>query len=372
MKQFLKRIILRFRFGENVWNCLAHHFHKITKKLKYIVRKNRDFSKYVYPVIGRYPGKNDVFLVLSQTYKNLGDHAIAKAEMELFAGWGIICREITIDVIQILAKYNDYSVFGRSTVMVTGGGFIGSLWPHMQEMTAKIVEENPKSKIIILPNTLYFDRTPEDEKLFENSLTVFNQPNVKRFYLREKLSFNMVNSKYSTAKLMPDMVMSMNECRSGFQRSGCLICLRNDKERTLSESQTAVVYDMAKNLFGDNVKITDMRNDTDVSVEERPMKLEEKFNQFRNAELVITDRLHGMIFAAITGTACIVLNSRSHKLAGCYEWLKQLEYIRFCSNAEEIVNIYTSMPHGDHLYDMEHLRPWFEEMKTDLLSIINE
>ena len=190
--------------------------------------------------------------------------------------------------------------------------------------------------------------------------------------MREKTSYNLVSGKYVTAKLVPDMVMSMNETRRGIKRNGCLICLRNDKEKTMSESETAAVYESVKQLFGQEVMTTDMRNATDVPLDERPKKLEQKFDEFRHAELVITDRLHGMIFAAITGTACIVMNSRSHKVAGCYEWLKPLDYIRFGNKAEDIGRIYAEIPQGEHSYDVDMLAPWFEEMKKELISIVRE
>lgn len=370
VKQFFKKILLRFQTGQKVWNHIVCHYHKVRRIIKHAIQKKNDFNKYVYPVIGKHPGKKEVFLVLSPTYKNLGDHAIAKAEIDLLTEWGIKYREVTIDVVQVLAKHNDYKVFGCGTVLITGGGYLGTLWPHMHEMTSKIIEQNPHAKIVILPNTLYFEETPDGQKLFENSIEVFNLPNVKRIYLREKISYDMVWGKYSKAKLMPDMVMSLNESRSGMKRKGCLISLRDDKEKTLSESKTTAVYDSAKQLFGTDVITMDMRNDTDVLVDERMEKLGQKFDQFRHAELVITDRLHGMVFAAITGTECIVMNSRSHKLIGCYEWLEQLDYIHFCNNAEEICSIYDEMSHEEHYYDVNMLSPWFGEMKNELILII--
>lgn len=372
MKQLLKKLLRLLPFGQRLWGSLASCYHKYRRSLKRAIQKKRDFERYVYPVVGKHPGKADVFLYLSPTYKNLGDHAIAKAELGLFREWGIPVREVTIDVVQILAKHGDYGVFGRSTVMVTGGGFLGTLWPHMHEMTTRLIEQNPGAKIVVLPNTLYFAQTPEGEALFEDSIAVFNRPNVKRVYLREKTSFDMVSGKYATARLVPDMVMGISESRPETVRKGCLICLRNDKERTLSDVQTAAVYDSAKRLFGDNVGTTDMRNETDVPLEQRQEKLEQKFDQFRRAELVITDRLHGMIFSAVTGTPCIVLNSRSHKLAGCYEWLKTLEYIRFCEKPEDICEIYGQMPHEGRIYDTEPLRPQFDQMKQELISMIRE
>lgn len=41
-----------------------------------------------------------------------------------------------------------------------------------------------------------------------------------------------------------------------------------------------------------------------------------KYIKFRECELVITDRIHGMIFAAITGTPCIALSN--YKIKGTY------------------------------------------------------
>lgn len=368
----IRSIINRTTFGKRLWYNTSVYYHKIRKGIKRKIQKNKDFKRYVYPVIGKHPTSNDVFLVLTPTYRNLGDHAIAKAERELLIECGIKYCEVSIDVIKILAKNNDYEVFGCSTILITGGGYLGTLWPHMHEMTSKIIENNPKAKIVILPNTLFFDQTLEGKQLFEKSLLTFNKPNIKRIYFREKMSFEMVRDKYLAVKMMPDVVLSLNESQPGIKRHGCLICLRNDKEKTLSESQTVAVFDSAKQLFKNDVIETDMQNAIDVSLDERMQTLDQKFDQFRHAQLVITDRLHGMIFSAITGTACIVVNSRSHKLLGCYEWIKHLDYIRFCNNTEDICRIYSEIPQEEHYYDLNRLTPWFEELKTELVSIIKE
>lgn len=372
MKQLLKKVFLRFRMGKNIWNYLTSRYHKIRRCWKHAIQKKRDFNKYVYPIVGRHPSKKDIFLVLSPTYRNLGDHAIAKAEIEWLADCGISLREISIDVVQVLARHNDYAVFGRSTILITGGGYFGTLWPHMHEMACRIIEDNLKAKVIIMPNTLYFDQTPVGEELFDISLDIFNLPNVKRIYLREKTSYNKIHDKCASAKLMPDVALYLNETRPDCHRKGCLICLRDDKEKTLSEAETVMIHNSAKQLFGSNVMTTDMRNNTDVPIAERAEKLEQKFEQFRQAELVITDRLHGMIFAAITGTPCIVMNSRSHKLIGCYEWIEHLDYIRFCNSAEAICRIYSDIPRREHFYNSDPLKPWFEEMKEEIIALSRE
>ena len=92
--------------------------------------------------------------------------------------------------------------------------------------------------------------------------------------------------------------------------------------------------------------------------------------QFAHAELVITDRLHGMIFCAITGTPCIVINSKSPKVAGCYEWIKNLDYIRFAENAASIKDEYNKIPKGENIYDHSKLDPYFDELRNDLIRLI--
>ena len=106
-----------------------------------------------------------------------------------------------------------------------------------------------------------------------------------------------------------------------------------------------------------------------VAVSERENALNAKFAQFSGAELVITDRLHGMIFCAITGTPCIVFDSKSPKVRGCYEWIKHLDYIRFADKPEDIAEVYRAIPAGPHHYDNSHLTHYYQTLAEDIQNI---
>ena len=81
-----------------------------------------------------------------------------------------------------------------------------------------------------------------------------------------------------------------------------------------------------------------------VPAEVREFEVERKFDEFRRARLVITDRLHGMIFAAITGTPCIALNNSSGKVEGVWSlWLRHLDYVKFVREAAEIPALLDAM-----------------------------
>ena len=107
-----------------------------------------------------------------------------------------------------------------------------------------------------------------------------------------------------------------------------------------------------------------------MKIENRESELENIFSEFRNVELVVTDRLHGMIFSAITGTKCIVLNSKSPKITGCYQWIKHLEYIRMINNIEELESVYKKMPQYPNVYNYEALKPLYTELKYDIKNLI--
>lgn len=84
---------------------------------------------------------------------------------------------------------------------------------------------------------------------------------------------------------------------------------------------------------------------------------------------MITDRLHGMIFCAITGTNCIVLNSKSPKLRGCYEWIKHLGYIRFVENIDDIESVYNQMKLHENIYDNREIMNLIKELEQDIMNI---
>ena len=167
------------------------------------------------------------------------------------------------------------------------------------------------------------------------------------------------------------MVLSYEHWGNGAERIGCLLCLRNDCEKTMDETQTMLVSQQAQALFPNQVGSTDTFYPHHVELSSRKEAVEQKLGEFASSQLVITDRLHGMIFCAITGTPCIVLNSRSSKLSGCYAWISHLPYIRFIDDAAQISEAYHSIPKEQFTYDCTPLQDYFSELRKDISRIYN-
>lgn len=303
-----------------------------------------------------------VFLVMTPEHGNLGDHAIAFAETEMLNTVGISYVEITGNQFWKLKYYNLLSVMNRYPILITGGGNLGTLWMDVEQTQRDIIQANPKSWIGILPNTCFYEDTDWGREELQKSIDIYNWHKHLTIYAREKTSFDFMKPIYKDVRLMPDMVMSLKPELPSKKRHGCLLCLRGDCEKTRTEDQEQKIRRQATLLFGNDVTDTDMIAEGKIPVEWRETALWEKFAEFSRAKLVITDRLHGMVFCAITGTPCVVVDSKSPKVRGCYEWIKHLDYIRFADDASQIEEEYRRIPNTEHKFDNAHLLHYYDEL----------
>mgnify|MGYP002520369981 CR=1 FL=1 len=93
------------------------------------------------------------------------------------------------------------------------------------------------------------------------------------------------------------------------------------------------------------------------------MVLIQKLVQFSRAKVLVTDRLHGMVFAAITGTPCIVLSNYNHKVKGTYEWIRYLPYIRYAESVDDVEKYLPEILALENCeYDNKPLLPYFERI----------
>lgn len=313
---------------------------------------------------------NTILFVFTPTHGNLGDHAIALAVSVMLNELNIAYVEITADELRLMKKHNKMHIMNGHPILVNGGGNIGTLWISAEELFRSIIQNCPKSKILCLPNTAYFEGSKQGMYEYVRSKKIYQAHDALMICARERVSYEFLKKMHSNVVLIPDMVFSLNECKAGPERKGCLLCLRSDRERTRDENADRIIMDQVTQLFPNDVFFSDMNIGKSVSVEHRENELDRKFETFRTAKLVITDRLHGMIFAAITGTPCIVINSKSPKVRGCYEWIKELGYIRFVEDPSEITEVYNLMNTATCTYSNEHLQQYYQELKHYLLSMV--
>lgn len=357
MKRKIITLVCKISFIKNFLYKLTNRRH-LLKKYKPIFKEHKK-------------NPNMVFLIYTPIHENLGDHAIALAEMAILDELGIGYTEITQPEIHKLKEFGLLRLFNNTKVFINGGGNLGTLWFVVEEAFRSIMIAAPKADILIFPSTIYYENSDFGRKEFENSKKIYNNHKNLTLYARENISYEIMKNAYNNVKLVPDMVFSLNKCEKNVVRDGAVLCLRKDLERTLGKEEEILIYNQIQQLFGDKITKTDMCVGYNISVDNRYCELNKKFEQFRNAKLVITDRLHCMIFCVITGTPCIVVNSKSPKVKGCYEWVKNLEYIKFADNLSDITNLYNSIPQKEFIYDNSKFMPLYETLKEDIHKLMH-
>lgn len=280
-----------------------------------------------------------IFVVGSPEHDNLGDHAITMAQMDFlkksFPDYTLI--EIVADRLTYNLKCLEQYSTPDDIFVLQGGGNFGIEYFREEEVRRKIITKFPNNKIILFPQTIFFGDTELGRKEYKKTQSIYSAHKDLTLVAREKTSYELMKEgfKQNEVLLTPDIVMSLDITEPQRARSGALMCIRADKESIFSEAEKQIIHASVSNTF-DQLTYSDTCIVRYISVEEREHELYTLWNQFKEAELVITDRLHGMIFAAITSTPCIALGNYNYKVVGSYEWIKHLGYIKFTNDINQI------------------------------------
>ena len=102
----------------------------------------------------------------------------------------------------------------------------------------------------------------------------------------------------------------------------------------ISEQTKEMIYDKLRE-YGWIINETSMHSGNFNGINGRRNQVEAKLNEIGEAGLVVTDTLHCMVSAAITGTPCIAFDNLSGKVQSVYQWIKNLSYVQICKDVSE-------------------------------------
>lgn len=274
------------------------------------------------------------------TYGNIGDAAIVLATEKFIKDnlseyeYVKVLDDETEQKIEELQKI----LTNEDIILLQGGGNLGDQYVLLEERRRIIIQAFPNNKIILMPQTIYFNNTEYGKNELEKSKKVYNSHKYLTLISREKISLELMKKEFYNANviLTPDIVMYLNKTEVR-ERNGVLLALRSDLEKVLTDDKIQKINQDISKYF-DSITTTDTHLvvDTPIYCNTREKVFEEKIEEFRNAELVITDRLHGMIFAAITSTPCIAMSNYNHKIQSSFEWLKTQKYIKFLDDVNSL------------------------------------
>lgn len=266
------------------------------------------------------------FFFLAADYGNLGDVAITYAQKK-FIQENSVYQVIEIPVSKSLEGlwFVKKNIKEGDIVTTVGGGNMGDLYDQIEYIRQLVVKFFPDHKIISFPQTFHFTKTSKGQKDLRRASRVYNSHKDIHIFAREEISYRLMKKYFKRANvyLTPDIVFSLSRESLPKKRKGAVFCMRNDKERKLSEKQFLFLKETVNARF-EKVSYHDTHiNQEHLEIQELEYELKKLLDIFCSAELVITDRLHGMIFCYITNTLCLVFQNNNHKILGSHEWIKE-------------------------------------------------
>ena len=273
-------------------------------------------------------------------HNNLGDHAITIAERKYlkdnFKEYKYY--EISEETLETCIEKVKNVIDEEDILFLHGGGNLGDEYLYVEEGRRKVIQLFPNNRIVFFPQTMYFSDTKRGKEELEKSKKIYSQHNKLLIIAREDVSYKRMKEEFKNNKIIktPDIVTYLDKSDKTKQnREGLLMILRNDVESNLSKEQIDKICLMSKKYFS-KIEINDTAKGNGISEKNRDAKIEEMLNKYRKSQLVITDRLHGMIFAAITSTPCIALGNYNHKIKACSKTLEHLGYIQYIEDIDKI------------------------------------
>lgn len=307
--------------------------------LKFKVKLMSIYLNYQYnKMFSKYKKTKKIYYMSTPSHGNMGDQAIAEVSALFFKNHFPEYKLIEVyreDVVKY-AQAIKQSLTKDDLIFIHGGGNMGNLYVWEEETRRYIINNFKKNPIISMTQTITFTNDSEGEKELQKSKAAYNaHPNLS-LIAREEVSYNKMKSEFVNANVLinPDIVLYMhNQFEFNKEhRHRVMTCLRSDKESILGEDKIELITYLKSN-YTDYFEYDTVIKES-VFREQRADKLNQMFEEFKKSSIVITDRLHGMVFCAITKTPCIVTKSLDHKVTGTYEWIKDLNYVRLVDNLE--------------------------------------
>lgn len=311
-----------------------------------------------------------VILLGSPEGNNLGDLAIACAIRDFFArvfpthGY----YEFSERYVMLYLRRIKRQVRKDDLIVLTGGGNFGDFYMDQQRLRLFVLQNFTANPIVQFPQSYLFTKTPAGEKQLQKTRRRIGRADRLKLFAREPLSLLLFRDAFGKkeVELVPDIVL-WEHFETAKSREGILVCLRGDEESVLSiEERNRIVYTCLE--YADT-QCWDTFIGRKVSLENRDEEVKKGIRFLGSHRLVVTDRLHGVIFSAITGTPCVALSNSNQKIRGMMELLKEMDGIRLLTDRGRLGAVIQELlcryPDGFKQRiseeDFQPLRMWLEE-----------
>ena len=283
-----------------------------------------------------------VYLIGTPEHDNIGDHAIALAEIQFikkyFPNYEIV--EIAVEQwrkykINLLLKCKKSDMF-----FVTGGGNMGNIYRADEVLKRFVIKNFPNNLVVIFPQTIYYTKDKKGTRDLIRAKKIYNKHNHLIICAREKVSYEFLEKNFcANVYLCPDIVFSMLNIPENTQKDSVVgVCLRKDFESLLSNNQREDLKSIIEKEF--SIEEFNTCHHSSILQPNREKEFYKLLDKISRYELVVTDRLHAVIFSVISNTPCIAISPKSAKISSTFDWVQnnRVVLLKNIENIEETIN----------------------------------
>ena len=324
-QQILNEVNINFNKAHEKFDDLNNQIRLLHDQL-YDLEKKYDFIRD--ETLSNLYFAKKIILIGTSEHSNIGDAAITFGEYEFirkyFSDYKLI--EVSTYEFNDILPYLENIINSDDLIFLQGGGNLGNKFKTEENVRRTIIENFPNNKIVILPQTIYFT----DDAELEISKRIYNNHSNLTIFTRGHISLEFAKKNFPNAKCYESLDSALNlNFNFGYSRDGILCCLRDlNDESGLDKKTYEEIFKIIKS-FDKDYSFTNNLWATDIKKDQRNYVVYEQLKSFAKHKLVVTDRLHGLIFSLITNTPCIVISAYNYKLKEFTDMLKNNNSIIF-------------------------------------------
>lgn len=288
---------------------------------------------------------SDYILLDLPYYSNIGDNLIWQGTEDFLKG--ISCKCLGRHSLRTFK----FSLIPEDiTILLQGGGNFGDIWRSHQEFRLRVIESYPANRIIILPQTIYY----ESEATFEEDIKRLSRHNRLTVCVRDRHSAEILKQKGFQRQMLtlPDMAFCIDrESLLSKKRAisrGSLLLLREDKEappsrKTVNQTESEIEVRDWPNLIETRRAArrylrshAAAESDAYFRTTFLPERIQEGVEFVSQYEKVYSTRLHVAILRLLLGQPVQLLDNSYGKNQSFYDtWLKEAPLVTIPDKEEQ-------------------------------------
>ena len=323
---------------------MIKNFKLVVRKILNFIRKIIFlFSNFFFFLFCKYIKKPSVVYLGSINHSNLGDHAICISALKLMKNHGIKC----VDIMQreLTKNFEKWIERKRICIALRGCGNIGNVWLREEEFHRYVIKRFPNNKILFFPESIFFTEDDLGKKESLISSKIYSSHRNLTIFVRDKISFERALNLFDRKiiRLVPDIVFYLRDTIKKKEHKNLekvLFLIRNDKETNKENSK--ILHELIEYFKIQNVDVeisNTISSKRIIGRTSRNRYLNRFFAKMLSADLIVTDRLHGMIFSYCLDIPFIAFDNSNKKVKSSFEWIQNSGYGVFYTGQTDFLTL---------------------------------